>query len=99
MEYVYPAIFFPDDDCVGVYFYDAENWLTFGRTFREAIANAEDVLAFALWSAEQDNDKIPPATPLKNIQLKENQSVMMIRASTKNYAAKNISVDEKSAAF
>ena len=88
MEYVYPAIFFPDDDCIGVYFYDAENWLTFGRTFKEAIANAEDVLAFALWSAEQDNEVIPPATPLKNIRLKKNQSVMMIHASTKNYNEK-----------
>lgn len=98
MEYVYPAIFFPDDDCIGVYFYDAENWLTFGRTFREAIANAEDVLAFALWSAEQDNEPIPPATPLKNIRLEKNQSVMMIHASTKNYDKKIIGVDEKSAA-
>ena len=97
MEYVYPAIFFPDDDCIGVYFYDAENWLTFGRTFKEAIANAEDVLAFALWSAEQDNEVIPPATPLKNIRLKKNQSVMMIHASTKNYNEKISNSDNAAA--
>ena len=97
MEYVYPAIFFPDDDCIGVYFYDAENWLTFGRTFKEAIANAEDVLAFALWSAEQDNEVIPPATPLKNIRLKKNQSVMMIHASTKNYNEKVSNSDNAAA--
>ncbi len=80
MQYAYPAIFFPDDDCVGVYFYDAENWLTFGRTFKEAIENAQDVLKFALESAKQDNEKIPAPTPLKNVELKKNQSVMMIYA-------------------
>lgn len=53
MKYAYPAIFFPDEDCVGVYFYDAENWLTFGRTFKESIENAQDVLNFALSSAKK----------------------------------------------
>ena len=86
MKYIYPAIFFPDDDCIGVHFYDAENWLTFGRTFSEAIKNAEDVLNFALWSAETDGDKIPIPTPFKNIELKEHESVMMIHADTKAYA-------------
>ena len=78
MKYAYPAIFFPDEDCVGVYFYDAENWLTFGRTFKEAIENAQDVLNFALSSAKNDNEKIPAPTPLQNIKLKKNQSVMLI---------------------
>ena len=41
MRYSYPAIFFPDENCVGVHFYDAENWLTFGRTFEEALRTRE----------------------------------------------------------
>lgn len=51
MKYTYPANFFPDDGCIGVHFYNAENWLTFGRNFEEAIYNAEDVFNLALWSA------------------------------------------------
>ena len=88
MRYSYPAIFFPDENCVGVHFYDAENWLTFGRTFEEAIDNAEDVLNFALWSAEKDGDEIPKPTALKDVVLKERESVMMIHADTDAYAAK-----------
>ena len=65
MEIAYPAIFFPDEDFVGVYFCDAENWLAFGRTFKEAIENAQDVLNFALESAKQDNEKIPAPARLE----------------------------------
>ena len=97
MQYIYPAIFFPDEDCVGVHFYDAENWLTFGKTFSEAIENAEDVLNFALWSAEMDGDKIPSPTALKDIKLNDHESVMMIHADTEAYAAlmKNLHFDDE----
>lgn len=80
--------FFPDEDCVGVHFYDAENRLTFGRTLAEAIDNAEDVLNFALWSAEEDGDEIPKPTALKDVVLKDHESVMMIHADTETYAEK-----------
>lgn len=97
MKYTFPAIFFADEDCVGVHFYDAENWLTFGKTFSEAIENAEDVLNFALWSAEIDGDEIPAPTALKDIQLKDRESVMMIHADTEAYAAlmKKMHFDEE----
>lgn len=87
MKYIFPAIFFPDEGCVGVHFYDAENWLTFGRNFDEALENAEDLLNFALWSAEEDGDKIPVPSTLKDIELKEHEAVMMIHADTEAYAA------------
>ena len=88
MKYTYPVLFFMDDDCVGVQCYDIDNCFTFGRTFAEAIDNAEDVLNLALWSAEEDGKEIPAPTALKDVILKDHQSVMLIHADTKAYAAK-----------
>ena len=99
MKYSYPAIFFPDENCVGVQFYDAENWLTFGRTLTEAVYNAEDVLNFALWSAEEDGDEIPEPTALKDVVLKDRESVMMIHADTEAYAAKPATINFDDANF
>ena len=90
MQYTYPAILAPDDDCIGVQFYDIENCFTFGRTFSEAIDNAEDALNLMLWHLELEDrtDEIPRPTALKDVVLKERESVMMIHADTDAYAAK-----------
>ena len=78
MKYTFPAILFPDDDCIGVRFYDIDNCFTFGRNFLEAIDNAEDALNLILWHLEDEDrtDEIPAP-----------ESVMMIDADTESYAA------------
>jgi len=90
MKYSYPAIFFPDDDCVGVQVYDIDNCFTFGTTFAEAIDNAEDALNLMLWHLEDEDrlDEIPKPTALKDVVLKDRQTVRMISADTEAYAAK-----------
>ena len=90
MKYTYPVLFFVDDDCVGVQCYDIDNCFTFGRTFAEAIDNAEDALNLMLWHLEEEKreDEIPAPTAWKDIVLKDHQSVMLIHADTEAYAAK-----------
>ena len=99
MKYTYPMIFFPDDDCVGVRCYDIENCFTFGRNFLEAIDNAEDALNLMLWHLEDEDrsNEIPKPTALRDIQLKDHESVMMIHADTEAYAAlmKNLHFDDE----
>lgn len=90
MKYTFPVIFFPDDDCVGVQVYDIDNCFTFGTTFAEAIDNAEDALNLMLWHLEDEDrlDEIPKPTALKDVVLKDRQTVRMISADTEAYAAK-----------
>ena len=89
MKYTFPAILFPDDDCIGVRFYDIDNCFTFGRNFLEAIDNAEDALNLMLWHLEDEDrtDEIPAPTPIGEIKLNKHESVMMIDADTESYAA------------
>jgi len=101
MKYTYPAIFFPDDDCIGVQFYDIDNCFIFGRTLAEAIDNAENALNLMLWhlEAEDRTDEIPEPTALKDVVLKYRESVLMIHADTEAYAAKTATINFDDANF
>ncbi|MBR5913072.1 MAG: type II toxin-antitoxin system HicB family antitoxin [Selenomonadaceae bacterium] len=87
MEYAFPAIFFPDDNCIGVYFYDMKDCVTFGRNFDEAVYMAEDLLNLVMLDAEEEGQDIPTPTEPKNIILDDKEKVVMIRADTEAYAA------------
>ena len=87
MKYIYPAIFFPDDDYVGVRFYDMEYCVTFGRNFDEAVYMAEDLLNLTMLDAEKNGENIPTPTELKNIVIGDQEKVVMIKADTEAYAA------------
>ena len=90
MKYVFPAVFYPDDDSVAFHFYDAEDWSSFGDDMAEAIEAAEDVLNLSLWDLEEDGKEkdIPTPTKIENVILKPNQTVRMIYADTEVYAHK-----------
>ncbi len=87
MKYAFPAIFFPDDDCIGVYFYDMKDCVTFGRNFDEAVYMAEDLLNLVMLNAEEEGKDIPTSTEIKNIVIGDQEKVVMIHADTEAYAA------------
>jgi predicted RNase H-like HicB family nuclease len=75
--FVYPAVFYPDDGYVSVYFPDLEGCLTFGDDFNEAYAMAKDALGGWL-SVYLKNNPIPVSTPIEKISLTADEKVMLV---------------------
>ena len=87
MKYEYAAIFYDDDKQVAFHFYDRPDWFLCGENIAEAIIMAQDVLAAALLSLERAGERLPPATPLEQVEVKPSEVVRMISADTEKYAA------------
>ena len=86
MEYDFPAVFYPDDNCVAFHFYDKPDLYLCGDDIEDAIEMAEDVLNGALLRMEKHDEKIPKASKLNEVVLKPNETVRMIHADTEVYA-------------
>lgn len=68
---VYPACFFKEDNAYSVIFPDL-NWLaTYGDTLNNAMAAAIDCLAGYLYTIQEENEKIPTPSNLKDISLND----------------------------
>lgn len=70
---IYPACFYKDEDGYSVIFPDLENGClaTCGETLEEAVAMAVDCLAGYIHLSWELHDKIPPASHLDEIDIKE----------------------------
>ncbi|MGD9569972.1 MAG: type II toxin-antitoxin system HicB family antitoxin [Sedimentibacter sp.] len=77
-RYIYPAIIKLENDSYIVSFPDLENCFTFGKSLEDALDSARDVLELCLYDMEQDGIKIPDASDLSYIRLKENESIVLI---------------------
>lgn len=80
MRYVYPAIFEPDEDKIGVDFPDINACFTYGDDMADAILMAEDVLAMTLAYYEDEKKAIPKPSKIEDI--KTNGIVSLVRADT-----------------
>ena len=77
-KYVYPAIFTYDDDGINIEFPDIEGCFSCADTDEEALYMAEDVLGLCLLVLEDDDEKIPEPSNLKDIKVEENQKTSLI---------------------
>ncbi len=64
---VYPACFYKEDNGYSVIFPDLDNLATCGETLNEAMEMAIDCLAGYLYSAKLDNESVPAASDIKDI--------------------------------
>lgn len=76
--YIYPSIFSFDDDGISVEFPDLEGCFTCGDTTQEAIIRAKEAMGLHLFGMEEDGEKIPAPTNIKDIKLENNQSIVLI---------------------
>lgn len=76
--YVYPAIFTVDNDGISIEFPDLPGCLPCASDLDEAVKNSKEAMALHLFGIEEDNLDIPGPTSIKNIKLKENQTLMLI---------------------
>ena len=77
-KYVYPAIFYYADDVISVEFPDLPGCLTYGDTEEEALLMAREVLGLWMESVERDNEDVPKASSLLDINLEDNQRAILI---------------------
>jgi predicted RNase H-like HicB family nuclease len=79
--YSYPAILTFDEGYeIAVTFPDLPGCATSGETESEALAMAKEALSLHLWGMECDNDPIPEASQIKDIQaeLEENECIVIV---------------------
>jgi predicted RNase H-like HicB family nuclease len=79
--YSYPAILTFDEGYeIAVTFPDLPGCATSGETESEALAMAKEALSLHLWGMECDNDPIPEASLIKDIQaeLEENECIVIV---------------------
>lgn len=81
--YIYPAIFNYDDDGISIEFPGLEGAFTCANTEEEALYMAKDCLELHLYGMEEDNEDIPEPLKIRDIKLKNNQSIVMIRVFMK----------------
>ena len=97
MKYVYPAIFREDKETADTWFIefpDLEGVFTQGDDLFDAIYMAEDVLGCSLMWAEDNGEKIPKPTPIKQIKVEPDEYssdyfVALIKADTDAYRLLN----------
>jgi len=84
-KYIYPAIFFNDEEGYLVSFPDLGNCYTRGDTLEEAMEMAEDVLALVMYEYERERRMTPEPTPIKQIETKECEIVSLVMGDTLEY--------------
>ena len=77
-KYVYPAIFYYDDDGISIEFPDLPVCFSCDDTDEEALYMAEDVLGLWMVELQEDNEEIPAPTNLKDIEVEDNQKTALI---------------------
>ncbi len=69
MNYIYPAVFYPEDDGrFSVIFPDLNNLATYGDTLSDAFSMAQDACGQYLFTALRDGDELPLPTPLEHVE-------------------------------
>ena len=87
MQYVYPAILYPDDGSVSIKVPDLPGCFTFGRNKAEALLMAKDAVEMWLWDAENNHELIPSAS--ESLTVEQGEEFTLIAADTDGYRQAN----------
>ena len=105
-EYVFPALFHPNDDgSITITYPDLPGCISEGKSLGNAMYMAQSALALWLECALDEKEEIPAASSLKDIPQEGSEFVSLIRADVKDRRAvrKNISIpqwmDEKATQY
>lgn len=71
MKYVYATIFTPDEGGYRVRVPDLPGLVTYGDSLADALDMARDAIEMWLWDAENEDEPIPEATPIDDIDQSE----------------------------
>lgn len=77
MNYIYPAVFYPEDDGrYSVIFPDLNDLATYGDTLADAFAMAGEACGQYLFNSLRDGEILPPSTPIDNV-VKDDESALV----------------------
>lgn len=90
MNYVYPAIFYPEKNgTYSVIFPDLNDLATQGNTLAEALSMAEEALSLYLFTSLRDGELLPqPSSVVKVTKEDESAFINMVLADLTEYAKK-----------
>ena len=72
MNYIYPAVFYPEDDGrFSVIFPDLNDLATYGESLADAFAMAQEVCGQYLFTSLRDGEALPTPTPIESIEKDE----------------------------
>ncbi|MEG1441707.1 MAG: type II toxin-antitoxin system HicB family antitoxin [Oscillospiraceae bacterium] len=77
-RYVYPAIFYYDNDGIAIEFPDLPGCMPCAETTEQAVINAKEALGLHLYGMEKDGDEIPKASDIRKITIEENGILMLV---------------------
>lgn len=81
--YKFYAVLEPTDEGnILVTFPDLENVFTQGEDLKDAVDMAEDALGMMLADMEENNEQIPPASPVESLKVPQGASVVLIETDT-----------------
>lgn len=92
---IYPACFFKEDNGYSVIFPDLNYLATQGDTLEDAVTMAVDCLAGYLYTAKMDNEKIPKASKLSDINIDRLSDELGITGAYTDAFTNMVSVDVK----
>lgn len=77
-QYIYPAIFHYGNDGISVSYPDLPGCYTYGENEINALKNAREALELHLFGLEEDFEGIPKTTSIKNIEINDNETLILI---------------------
>jgi len=92
--YMFPCVFIykEGDAGVSVYFPDLDGCVSFGENEERAYTNAKEALSLHLYGMEQDNEEIPVASKIAEVELESNHRATLLEVYMPTFRAKQ---DEK----
>ena len=76
MNYIYPAVFYPEEDGrYSVIFPDLNDLATYGDNLADAFAMAQEACGQYLFTSLRDGEKIPASTPISEVKTEEEAAV------------------------
>ncbi len=77
MNYIYPAVFYPEEDGrFSVIFPDLNDLATYGDNLADAFAMAQEACGQYLFNALRDGEPLPSATPLNEVEKGEEEALV-----------------------
>lgn len=77
-RYNFIAVLSYDNDGISISFPDLPGCLPCADNEEDALKNAKEALGLHLWGMEQDGEVIPNPTPLKDVELQNNEAAVVV---------------------
>lgn len=92
MNYIYPAVFYPEEDGrYSVIFPDLNDLATYGDNLADAFAMAQEACGQYLFTSLRDGEKVPASTPISEVKMEEEAALVNLICVNLDEYAKNIS--------